>query len=471
MRADDGTTIHDHFSKKPAWSNVSTIVAFQFGWFKGLNTSIRVPTLLNDMLYADAFRRYNMRMLAIMKPSELEVCERILQAEKLTDMCACVPGNRNEWAHRHMAHRHLARLADGSANLLFAHADMWLNLRGWDTLLQQYGNNTMMTPLDGLSSNRGVVGTSRSACLLPEILYDEPTWGWPAASRELCVPAIARIAAPACCFGWVDVVYLPRHTQPYFRAAMRHFWGVELEVSIPTVINWIATNGIAKHHRVRCTGSSNQVIEYSRIVSHLCAHKISLETVSAHAGSWLKNKRSTLSPFRHRSVSSSSPCKVTEEPGRRFPGRRAYLRAHASSAQPPVCWLAIGGVWLPDAKDDVTNCSTTGCCNLRYYTIGDARKACEASPWCAAVQRDNGITCSGTVRRHQLRLERAPLPRWRFHTDNEFADGQLGAFLMYRNVTPEECEERAKRHNARVENVNANTIDGGVRHKVLSTSC
>ena len=50
-------------------------------------------------------------------------------------------------------------------------------------------------------------------------------------SEILGATAAARWRAnKVCCYGWVDVAYIPRSSHAAFRAAARAFWRVQLEV-------------------------------------------------------------------------------------------------------------------------------------------------------------------------------------------------------------------------------------------------
>ena len=78
-----------------------------------------------------------MRMVALVRPSEMEVCKELCGSE-----CDCAPGEH----HREYGQRNIAAHAHGKHDILFAHADMWINLHAVSKLVESHGNSTM-TPL------------------------------------------------------------------------------------------------------------------------------------------------------------------------------------------------------------------------------------------------------------------------------------------------------------------------------------
>lgn len=116
-----------------------TLLLIQFPWLTGFNSSNRIPTLLNVIGYSCARLMLKMTVLAVVNPAEMENCISLCGSQ-----CACAPGE-----HRSMAHRNIAKHATGERNILFIHADMWINLNGWARVLRLHGNHSI-TPFDGL---------------------------------------------------------------------------------------------------------------------------------------------------------------------------------------------------------------------------------------------------------------------------------------------------------------------------------
>ena len=99
-----------------------TKLLLQFPWTLGFNASNRIPVLLHTLGYNCALRAMGMRMVALVRPDEIPVCLKHCAAD-----CDCAPAEH----HREFGQRNIAAHADGSHHILFAHADMWVNLRAW----------------------------------------------------------------------------------------------------------------------------------------------------------------------------------------------------------------------------------------------------------------------------------------------------------------------------------------------------
>lgn len=123
----------------PASKLPTTILLLQFPWFTGYNSTNRIPTLLNSLGYACAQQLANFQIVAVVETQEMANC-----AHLCGHMCTCSPGE-----HRQFAQRNIAKHATGEHNLLFAHADMWINLNGWAQVLHRYGDHSI-SPHDGL---------------------------------------------------------------------------------------------------------------------------------------------------------------------------------------------------------------------------------------------------------------------------------------------------------------------------------
>ena len=87
-------------------------------------------------------------------------------------LCACYPAV----AHREFAHRSIASVADGREHLLFAHSDVWLNLKMFARALGPgsvgFGPNTTLSPERGLQG-ADMSSSLRTRCLTLEQLDAE----------------------------------------------------------------------------------------------------------------------------------------------------------------------------------------------------------------------------------------------------------------------------------------------------------
>lgn len=123
----------------PPSARAPSVLLLQFPWMTGYNASNRIPTLLHSMGYACALAQLRMRMVALVHPDEMDNCARLCRAA-----CSCAKGE-----HRSLAHRSIVKFARGEEDILFAHADMWINLHAWGEVARRYGHHSL-SPLDGL---------------------------------------------------------------------------------------------------------------------------------------------------------------------------------------------------------------------------------------------------------------------------------------------------------------------------------
>lgn len=120
---------------------------------RGYHGHIRVAALLDKLKYRCALSPLNIRMVVMVQQGELAGCLPLCG-----DACTCVEAGH----HREFMQRNLAAHATGSEDLLFTHADCWLNLNRLTTIIDRGSANYTMTPA------RGLHGTSyrpiRSEC-------------------------------------------------------------------------------------------------------------------------------------------------------------------------------------------------------------------------------------------------------------------------------------------------------------------
>lgn len=111
-------------------------------------------------------------------------------------------------------------------------------------------------------------------------------WFWHLNSKQTCAAAVQNethgLPLRECCYNWVDLAFLPRHTHAAFRRAVPAFWDVQWEVALPTVLHGLAAAGIAEHRPLACVGGCCVKVPWTGISpSRLCAHRVDLE--QAHA--------------------------------------------------------------------------------------------------------------------------------------------------------------------------------------------
>ena len=119
-------------------------------WFAVHTGHIRAWTLLHRFKYPCLFKQLNLKMLVLVQPGELEGCKRICPDEPaFAEFCQCRVAEHD----RAYQHRNLQNYTDGSTNILYAHADTWINLIAFRRLVDRLGNHS-------LSPSRGLQGSS-----------------------------------------------------------------------------------------------------------------------------------------------------------------------------------------------------------------------------------------------------------------------------------------------------------------------
>eukprot|EP00966_Prymnesium_polylepis_P163544 3780240-Prymnesium_polylepis.1 len=136
----------------------------------------------------------------MVQPGELAECE---------ELCGPMPCECREVRHdRAYQHRNLAALANGREHLLYAHADMFLDLFRLSALFDREGG-AVVSPAHGLVGTT-YQGTS-ARCVALSQLNASRAWFWHLNSKEECARMLrfsgrAFANAGVCCYGWVDMV-------------------------------------------------------------------------------------------------------------------------------------------------------------------------------------------------------------------------------------------------------------------------
>ena len=274
-------------------------------WFASYTGHLRAWALIHRMQYPCLFPLLSIRMRLLVRPGEVEGCARICRS-----VCECALA-RHERAYHH---RNVIEHASGDESILFAHADVWLNLPALVRHIDRH-------PFASLSPHAGLQGTSfkptRSKCVPREHLDEEADWFWHDGSKQGCVAANLELnhrvremrlrageldgvwggGAPAdarslggfaawnaswqCCYGWVDVFFLPRDVHALFRHAARAFWDVQLEVAVPTIFKSFEVAGLAPWRTFDCHGGCCHKLMWAQVKHRtMCAHRTNLEAAT-----------------------------------------------------------------------------------------------------------------------------------------------------------------------------------------------
>ena len=150
------------------------LLVFHMPWFSAGGTGAERIKALRHLQYSCVAPQLNMRILVMVQPGELQECEELCAPM----LCVC----REVRHDRAYQHRNLAALANGKEHILYAHADMFLNLFRISALLQQQGQNV-------ISPSHGLVGTNyqntQPRCVNLENLNSSKFWFWHLNSKEL----------------------------------------------------------------------------------------------------------------------------------------------------------------------------------------------------------------------------------------------------------------------------------------------
>ena len=189
----------------------------------------------------------------------------------------------------------LAPLADGSSDLLYIHADMWISPAFYD--LVQTNRRTILLPrelvpvpqTDEPTEAEGVGGSGDGRCFTPDNI--NVRWSWWGNLSQACSAALRSDSfiqsLGTCCFGWVDMLHLPKAVQlPFAKLVTGPLSGANQEGAILTAARALAAQNATTLNHVKCLGSCCQgsrnppeMVPWSSIASgdYLCAHPVQLQ--------------------------------------------------------------------------------------------------------------------------------------------------------------------------------------------------
>ena len=261
--------------------------------------------------------------------NSLDKCEQSVAAAKGEGQCISGCSCAASVSEPSGMHRNIAAHATGTTHdLLYTHIDMYLNLSQIRNLQRL---NATVSPSNGLwMGRRSVEPACVRATALPDCIgapntdnnrtCEGRTWWWWNRADLACFHAAKALRIGRCCYGWADLLWLPRHAQlPFARLAVG---GRELiatrkdargrlldldlvdrfsrsdlrevfhEVAIPTIMNALqsARWGGVRWHQARCDGSCCSAFTpalFARAAERrplLCAHKVALQSLEKPQG-------------------------------------------------------------------------------------------------------------------------------------------------------------------------------------------
>ena len=227
-----------------------------------------------------------LQLVALVLTRELSGCWQVIATARMYGACpgsnACTCAElKHTQASRHLE---ISRWADGSGDLIFTHADLWIHmprLLARLTLMKPGGAlgtpgggmevggrhvESQCVPMDEMKScTAGVEGTPpRSDAVLT---CRGHRWFWWDNSSLECRAAASELGGglvTSCCYGWADLVILPARAHESFARLARAFARTFHEVAIPTIVHAISSNealGQVPHHPLQCVGSCCSRVE------------------------------------------------------------------------------------------------------------------------------------------------------------------------------------------------------------------
>ena len=188
--------------------------------------------------------------------------------------------------------REHGRAAGGrqSRGVLLAHADMFLNVRrfhgaAFDAPWMARGG----LPLMGNQALQRMLPVPRCYAVTSRTFAQDRSWFWFDHAKPRCREAVQRLGGAECCFGWADILYLPRALLAPFGRALGSFAAVHHEVAVATVLRLLATREPrAAVRALHCHGSCCTSLERRtrrsprgfqpdpRTSDALCGHRLKL---------------------------------------------------------------------------------------------------------------------------------------------------------------------------------------------------
>ena len=285
-----------------AFSHVSLVLT--------LSHSIRVPLLLSYaswfasvlFLVSDAGEAPCAQCRAALRANATAVargdhadCHCIDEWIAAGSLEECTPLNITWSAVRHLhypaifqhALKQAAKGDDGrrSRGVLVTHADMFLNVRRFhgamfDAPWMARGGLPLLSGADTLPRNLPV---PRCYAVTSRTYQRDRSWFWFDHAKPRCRQAIEPLGGTECCFGWSDLLYVPRAMLGPFGRALGSFAGVHHEVAVATVLRLLATRDPALAARaLECRGSCCARLSPDgfqpdpRTSDALCGHRLNL---------------------------------------------------------------------------------------------------------------------------------------------------------------------------------------------------
>ena len=144
-------------------------------------------------------------------------------------------------------------------------------------------------PLMGNQALQRMLPVPRCYAVTSRTFAQDRSWFWFDHAKPRCREAVQRLGGAECCFGWADILYLPRALLAPFGRALGSFAAVHHEVAVATVLRLLATREPrAAVRALHCHGSCCTSLERRtrrsprgfrpdpRTSDALCGHRLKL---------------------------------------------------------------------------------------------------------------------------------------------------------------------------------------------------
>ena len=121
-------------------------------------------------------------------------------------------------------------------------------------------------------------------------LFDaDKSWFWFEEAKAGCRACVERLGATECCYGWADILYVPRPMLTAFGSLLAAFPDVHHEVAVPTALRILATRRNITPRTLACNGGTIGRMHNERFAPFVgsprrfngfCAHRVNLSNPS-----------------------------------------------------------------------------------------------------------------------------------------------------------------------------------------------
>lgn len=186
------------------------------------------------------------------------------------------PQHPHHHANRTHAHSHVI-------GVLMCHFDFYLNVR----IFHGAAFDVPWLPRRGqVVFRNGELPVPRCFPVNSTALYDnDKSWFWFEEARPKCRACVTQLGGSECCYGWADILYVPRALMRQYGSLLAHFPDVHHEVAVPTAMRLLALRANVTLRALQCAGGTIGRMHAERFGPFVgtparavpfCAHRVNL---------------------------------------------------------------------------------------------------------------------------------------------------------------------------------------------------